>query len=67
MGIDVTGQVLSVDALDILSGPQDGHAQGRALIRHCVEVVEDDLLNLLVHLLHLTQDHTAFTLNLRTP
>lgn len=61
MCVDVVGQVLPIDALDVCCGPQDGHAQWGALISHSVEVVEYHLLHLLVHLL---QDHAVFPLNL---
>ena len=67
MRVDVVGQVLPIDALDVGGGSQDGHAQWGALIGHSVEVVKYHLLNLLVHLLHLSQDNATFPLNLVGP
>ena len=63
VGLDVVDQVLALDALDVLLGSEDGAAEGLALERGGVQVVEDDLLELLVDLLLLTQDHITLPLD----
>ena len=65
MSVDVVGQIITTDPLDVLSGAQNGHAEGRTLVGYGVEVVEDDFFHLLVHLFHLTQDHAPLPLYLR--
>ena len=57
-------QVLSVDLLDILSGSEYGPPEGRALVGYGVEVVEYHLFHLLLHLLHLSEDHASLSLDL---
>lgn len=63
VGLDVFDEVLPVDGLDVLLGTEDGAAKGLALEGGSVEVVEDNLLELLINLLLLAQDHIALTLN----
>ena len=63
VGLDVVGQVVTGDGLDVLLGAEDGAAKGLALVSGGVQVVEDDLLELLVNLLLLAQDHITLTLN----
>jgi hypothetical protein len=63
VGLDVVGQVVTGDGLDVLLGAEDGAAKGLALVSGGVQVVEDDLLELLVNLLLLAQDHVTLTLN----
>ena len=53
-----------VDGLDVLGGSQDGPAQRRSLVGDGVEVVEHDLLEVHLNLLHFAQDHAALALNL---
>jgi hypothetical protein len=63
VGLDVVGQVLAGDGLDVLLGAEDGATEGLALVSGGVEVVEDNLLELLVNLLLLAQDNITLTLN----
>lgn len=63
VGLDVIDQVVPGDGLDVLLGTEDGATKGLALESGGVEVVEDNLLELLVNLLLLTQDHIPLTLN----
>lgn len=63
VGLDVVGQVVTGDGLDVLPGTKDGTTEGLGLVRGGVEVVEDNLLQLLVNLLLLTQDHIPLALN----
>lgn len=63
VGLDVVGQVVTGDGLDVLLGTEDGAAKGLALVSGGVKVVEDNLLELLVNLLLLAQDHIALTLD----
>ena len=63
VGLDVVGQVVTGDGLDVLLGAEDGAAKGLGLVGGSVQVVEDNLLELLVNLLLLAQDHIALTLN----
>lgn len=63
VGLDVVGQVLPGDGLDVLLGAEDGAAKGLGLVSGGVKVVEDNLLELLVNLLLLAQDHITLTLN----
>lgn len=63
VGLDVVGQVVAGDGLDVLLGAEDGAAKGLALVSGGVKVVEDDLLELLVNLLLLAEDHIALTLD----
>lgn len=63
VGLDVVGQVVPGDGLDVLLGAEDGASKGLGLVSGGVKVVEDNLLELLVNLLLLAQDHIALTLN----
>ena len=63
VGLDVVGQVVPGDGLDVLLGAEDGAAKGLALVSSGVKVVEDNLLELFVNLLLLAQDHITLTLN----
>ena len=54
VGVDVVDQIIPGDALDVLGGAEDGPAQGRALVSHRVQVIEHHLLQVHVHLLHLS-------------
>lgn len=63
VGLDVVGQVVPRDGLDVLPGTKDGTTEGLALESGSVKVVENDLLQLLVNLLLLTQDHVSLALN----
>lgn len=63
VGLDVFGQVVPGDGLDVLLGAEDGAAKGLGLVSGGVKVVEDNLLELLVNLLLLAQDHITLTLN----
>lgn len=63
VGLDVVGQVVPGDGLDILLGAEDGAAKGLGLVSGGVKVVENNLLELLVNLLLLAKDHIALALN----
>mmetsp|Transcript_26376 Transcript_26376/g.42278 ORF Transcript_26376/g.42278 Transcript_26376/m.42278 type:complete len:219 (-) Transcript_26376:254-910(-) len=60
---DVLRQVVARDAFNVISRSQDGAPQTRVLERSGVQVVEQHLFDLLLHLLHLAQDHAAFALD----
>lgn len=64
VGVDVVLQVLSRDRFDVLGGAEDGVAQRRSLIGGGVQVIEHDLLQVALHLLHLAQDDAALALDL---
>ena len=63
VGLDVVNQVVAGDGLDVLLGAEDGATKGLVLVSGGVKVVEDNLLELLVNLLLLTEDHVPLTLN----
>lgn len=63
VGLDVVDQVVTGDGLDVLLGAEDGATEGLVLESSGVEVVENNLLELLVDLLLLTEDDVALTLN----
>lgn len=63
VGLDVVDQVLPLDGLDVLLGTEDGATKRLALESSGVEVVENNLLELLVNLLLLTQDNVPLTFN----
>lgn len=63
VGLDVVDQVVPVDGLDVLLGTEDGATKRLALESSGVKVVENNLLELLVNLLLLTQDDVPLTLN----
>jgi len=60
---DIVGQVLFTYRQDVLLGAEDGATERLTLERRGVKVVEDDLLELLVDLLLLTEDDIALTLD----
>ena len=63
VGLDVVGQVIAVDGLDVLLGAEDGAAERLVHEGGGVQVVEDNLLELLVNLLLFAQDDIALALN----
>ena len=63
VGLDVVDEILSLDALDVLCRAKDGAAERLSLERGGVKVVEDNLLELLVNLLGLSEDNIALTLD----
>lgn len=63
VGLNVVGQVLPADGLDVLLGAEDGTTKGLALVSGGVQVVEDNFLKLLVNLLLLAQDDVALALD----
>jgi hypothetical protein len=63
VGRNVVLKILLLDRQDVLSGTKDGAAEGLALERGSVQVVEDNLLELLVDLLLLPKDDVALALN----
>ena len=64
VGLNIVDQVVPGDRLDILGGAQDGSAKRSALVGDCVKMVENNLLQVHLDLLHLSQDNTTLTLNL---
>ena len=50
MRLDVLLQLIPVDALDIRHRPQDGAPQWAILEGRCMQMIEDQLAVLLVHL-----------------
>ena len=67
MSSDIVGQIIPANLLDILRGSEYSHAQGGALVGNGMEMVKYHLLYLLLHLLHLSEDHAPFSLNLPHP
>lgn len=65
VGLDVLGQVVAGDGLDVLLGAEDSTAERLALVSSSVEVVEDNFLELLVNLLLLTENHIPLAFNRR--
>lgn len=63
VGLDVVGQVITADGLDVLLGAEDGATKGLVHESGGVQVVEDNLLELLVNLLLLAKNDVALTLN----
>lgn len=63
VGLDVVDQVVTGDGLDVLLGAEDGATEGLVLESSGVKVVENNLLELLVDLLLLTEDDVALTLD----
>lgn len=63
VGLDVVNKVLPLDALDVLCRAKDGAAERLSLESGGVKVVEDNLLELLVNLLGLSEDNIALTLD----
>jgi len=63
VGLDVVGELGPGDVADVLAGSKDGAAQRLVLESGGVQVVEDDLLELLLDLLRLSQDNVALALD----
>jgi len=63
--VDVVDKLCPRNVPDVLAGAEDGAAQRLVLVRGSVQVVEYNLLELLLNLLRLAQDHIAFPLNCR--
>lgn len=63
VGLDVVGQVIAADGLDVLLGAEDGATKGLVHEGGGVQVVEDNLLELLVNLLLLAKNDVALALN----
>ena len=63
VGLDVVGQVVAGDGLDVLLGSEDGAAEGLVHKGSRVQVVKDNLLELFVDLLLLAEDDVALALN----
>lgn len=61
--LDVVRELGPGDVADVLLGPQDGAAERLVLKGSGVQVVEDNLLDLLLDLLGLTQDHVTLPLD----
>lgn len=61
--LDVVGELSSGDVADVLLGAEDGAAEGLVLEGGGVQVIEDNLLNLLFHLLGLAEDNVTFPLD----
>lgn len=57
VALDVVGELGAADIADVLTGSEDGAAKRLALESGGVKVVKDDLLNLLLDLLRLAEDH----------
>lgn len=63
VGLDVVLKVVALNGLDVLLRTQDGAAERLVLEGGGVQVVEDNLLHLLVHLLLLAQNDVSLTLD----
>lgn len=63
VGLDVVGQVITADGLDVLLGTEDGATEGLVHESGGVQVVEDNLLELLVNLLLLAKNDVALALD----
>lgn len=63
VGLDVVGQIIAGDALDVLLGTEDGATERLVHEGSGVKVVEDDFLELLVNLLLLSEDNITLALN----
>lgn len=63
VGLDIVGQVVPRDGLDVLLGAENGATKGLALVSGGVKVVKNHLLELLVNLLLLTENHITLTLD----
>ena len=57
--LDVAGQVIALDARNVLLWAQDGAAEGLPLKGSGVQVVKYDFLHLLVDFLLLPEDHVT--------
>lgn len=65
VGLDVVGQVVAGDGLDVLLGSEDGAAERLVHEGSGVEVVEDDFLELFVNLLLLAENNITLALDCR--
>jgi len=63
VGLDVVLEMGALDGLDVLLGSEDGASEGLALESGCVQVVEHNLLELLVHLFLLAENNMALALD----
>ncbi len=63
VGPHEVGEVVADDAVDVVDGPEDGVAEGLAVVRGGVQVVEYHLAHVLVHLVHLPQDGAALSVH----
>lgn len=61
--LDVVDELSAGDVADVLLGSQDGAAEGLVLEGGGVQVVKDDLLDLLLDLVGLAQDHVPLALD----
>jgi hypothetical protein len=61
--LDVVGELFSGDVADVLSRAKDGAAKGLVLESGSVEVIKNNLLNLLLNLLGLSENNVALTLD----
>lgn len=63
VGLDVVGELGPGDVADVLAGAENGAAQRLVLVCGSVKVVENNLLELLLDLLGLPQDHITLALD----
>jgi hypothetical protein len=63
VGLDVVLEISALDALDVLLGSENGAAEGLALESGGVKVVENNLLELLVHLFLLAENNITLALD----
>lgn len=61
--LDVVHELGAGDVTDVLTGAEDGTAEGLVLVGGSVEVVENNLLELLLNLLGLAEDDVALALD----
>jgi hypothetical protein len=61
--LDVVDQIVSLYALDVLSRAQNRPSQWLSLESCCVQVIEHNFLQLLIHLLRFSQDNITLSLN----
>ena len=61
--LDVVDKLGASNIADVLTGAEDGTAQGVALEGSSVKVIKDNLLELLLNLLSLAEDDITFPLN----
>jgi hypothetical protein len=61
--LDVVGKLGSGDVADVLARAENGAAKGLVLESSGVEVIENNLLDLLLNLLGLSEDNVALTLD----
>jgi hypothetical protein len=61
--LDVVGKLGSGDVADVLARAENGAAKGLVLESSSVEVIENNLLDLLLNLLGLSEDNVALTLD----